>query len=624
MTAPARAERIDPPWIERLSAGYDRAAVAAATVLLGCLVLLVATQVFYRYALAHPLTWSEELSTDLFAWIIFLGATIAVRRDLSPALRLLIERLPPLPSFVVEMLVEFLAFAVSLALTWNGVLSSRALLAQTSPSLQIPMGYPTVILPIAGAGLSLHYAARIAARIRSPRAAPALLAVAPAAALAVMFVALPHLLPAGAGNAVLLGTIVFGLAIGMPVALALIAAVMAVLLGGGGQPLAIVPQTLFTGASNVILMAVPFFMLTGAIMESGSLAQRLIDFSSSLVGRFRGGLLYVDVISSAIFADISGSAVSDTAAIGSVMLPGMVRRGYDPRMATALQAASGTLGVLFPPSIATIIYSWVANTSVAEMFLASFVPALLMVISFCVVAYITAARNNYPREPAASGREIAAAFRQAFWALLAPLIIVGSIVKGIVTPAEAGVIAVLYTFAISALHYRALTPATTVDTLVRGVIGTARVMFILSAAILLSWMLTILQIPQQLSGALLGLSHDPLVLLILLNVLLVIVHGVLETNSTIILIVPLVLPVFAALGVSPIHLGIIFLVNSALGLLTPPLGFLLYVAAPITGLRIEVLARAVVPFLVTILIDLSLVVAFPQISTFLPRLFGAR
>ena len=609
-----------PDLLERVSAAYDRSAVAAATVLLAALVLLVALSIFYRYALAHPLTWAEEVSTDLFAWIIFLGATIAVRRDLSPALRLLIERLPPAPSFAVEMLAEFIAFAVSAALLWHGLLSSRAMMPQLSPALQIPMGYPTLIMPLAGIGLVVHYAARISQRLRSPRAG-----VAPIVAglvVAAVALAVPHFVPAQAANAVLLGTIVFGFAIGLPVAIALIAAVMAVLLGGGGQPLAIVPQTLFTGASNVILMAVPFFMLTGAIMETGSLAQRMIDFSSTLVGRFRGGLLYVDVISSAIFADISGSAVSDTAAIGSVMLPGMLRRGYDPRFATALQAASGTLGVLFPPSIATIIYAWVANVSVAEMFLASFLPAMLMVVSFCVVAFITAARENYPREKAASGPEIVAAFRSAFWALLAPVIIVGSILKGIVTPTEAGVIAVLYTFLISALRYRTLTRATIGETLVRGVIGTARVMFILSAAILLSWMLIILQIPQQLSASMLGISHNPLLLLVVLNVLLVIVHGVLETNSTIILIVPLVLPVFAQLGVSPIHLGIIFLVNSALGLLTPPLGFLLYVAAPITGLRIEVLARAIVPFLVTILIDLAIVIAFPQISTLVPQLLG--
>ncbi|MBV8355317.1 MAG: TRAP transporter large permease subunit, partial [Candidatus Eremiobacteraeota bacterium] len=534
------------------------------------------------------------------------------------ALRVLVDRLPPAAGETLESTTEVLALAISLAILWNGALASQAMMTARTPAMQVPSGIPLLVLPFAGLGLALHYAAKISRRTTGPAGAARLGTGIVVCAAAIV---LAGKVPMSLAPAALFGSIVAGFAIGLPVALVLTGAVIVTLLGQGGQSLLIVPETLFTGSSNFILMAVPFFMLTGSIMQRGGLAQRLIDFASALVGRFRGGLLYVDVIASAIFADISGSAVSDTAAIGSVMLPGMLARGYDARFATAIQAASGTLGVLFPPSIATIIYSWVANESVAKMFLASFIPAILIEISFCFVAFGAAWRNDYPREKAASPIEVGRATLVATPALLAPIIIIGGVLSGIVTPTEAGVVAVLYTLAVSMVAYRSLDLRQVGATFTHGVLGTSRVMFILAGAILLSWEMTILQVPQQLSATLLGISHNPLVLLFLLNVLLVIVHGVLETSATLILIVPLVLPIFVAAGVSPIQLGIVFLTNSALGLLTPPLGLLLYVAAPITRLSVEVLAKAVVPFLITILVDLALVCLFPQLSTFLPSLF---
>lgn len=233
-----------------------------------------------------------------------------------------------------------------------------------------------------------------------------------------------------------------------------------------------------------------------------------------------------------------------------------------------------------------------------------------------------AVRRDYPREPALSARQVMLSFWRSLFALMTPVLILFGILRGVVTPTEAGVVAVLYTAVVSMGAYRTMSLGTLFESLELAVMGTARVMFILSAAILLGWMLTILQVPQGLSSGMLGLSRNPLVLLLLLNLnlVLVLVHGVLETSATLILIVPLVIPVFTQVGVDPVHLGIIFLVNSALGLLTPPMGLLLYVAAPITGLKVEVLAKAVIPFLVTILVDLVLIVLFPQISTVIPYL----
>ena len=601
--------------LERLSDAFDAVAMRAATLILTVLVLLVAAQVVFRYGLNRPITWSEELATYLFAWLIFLGATVSIRRQDAPTLRVVVDRLPAGAALVVRESADLLGLAISAALVWQGAHAASDLMAQRTPAMQIPMGLPLLVMPLAMAGFVLHYAARITRRFASSPGAMALAALIVAVAILLPAAVVPDDWPV----TTMLVAILFGFTIGLPVGLVLTWAVMAVLLAQD-QPLLIVPEQMFTAASNFILTAIPFFMFTGAVMQVGGLAERLVGFAATLVGRFRGGLLQADIVASAIFADMSGSAVSDTVAIGNVMLPGMVRRGYDPPFATALQAASGTLGVLFPPSIATIIYAWVANTSVADMFLASFLPALLVALSFAAIAWWHAWRHDYPRERGARLPELAASLRSTGWALLTPVLILGGILSGAVTPTEAGVVAALYALTVSAVAYRSMTLARLRESLEHAVMGTARVMFVLAAAMLLGWEMIMLQVPQTLAGGMLSLSHDPLVLLLVLNLALILIHGVMETSATLILIVPLVLPIFTGVGVDPIHLGIVFLVNSALGLLTPPLGLVLYVAAPITGLSVERVARAAVPFMLALLVDLAIVVLVPWISTVVPAL----
>lgn len=607
-------------WIAAASNAYDRLALPAAMGLLAVMISLVAAQIVCRYLLNTPITWSEEVTTYLFAWLIFLGATISIKRDNAPALAVVVEALPARAAEFMRAFADMLALAVSVVLLVAGWHACADLMQQRSPALQIPMGYPCLVLPLAGLGFVLHYLLRAAERVsQSPRNAALMAGAAVLAGLALMLA--QDWLTQDWPVSVLFGAIALGFVIGLPVALVLTFGVVVVLMNQQ-QPLLIVPETMFNASSNFILTAIPFFMFTGAVMEVGGLAERLVGFASSLVGRFRGGLLYTDIVASAIFADMSGSAVSDTAAIGSVMLPGMVRRGYDPAFSTALQAAAGTLGVLFPPSIATIIYAWVANVSVARMFLASFLPAFLVVLSFTVIVAVVATRKGYPRERASSVREVAGSFRRAFWALLTPLLILGGILTGAVTPTEAGVVAALYALATSAGVYRSVSLRGFCQSLEIAVLSASRVMFVLAAAVLLGWELIMLQAPQNLATEMLAISQHPLMLLLLLNIALVLIHGVMETSATLILVVPLVLPIFTQIGVDPIHLGIVFLVNSALGLLTPPLGLVLYVAAPITGLRVETVARAALPFLFALLVDLALVAVLPQISMVVPALVG--
>ena len=603
--------------LELCSRSYNIAASMLAAAILAAITILVLLEVVFRYFLSSPLVWSEEVASFAFVWLIFLGGTVGVRQGDAPALRIVINQLPGRVSGVAERLGLIIASGLSFYFVWYGIDASRELMAQLTPATQIPTGYIMLVMPIAGFGFFLHFINRLFGTLVNSRGDWAQVGV-----LVVFVCAAFWVVPQVGvyGNVALIGGLVIGFLLGIPVAFVLVLASLLTVLSASTGSLMIVPEQLLQGGSNFILLAVPLFMFTGSIMRNGPMAQKLIDFASVLVGRFRGGLLLVDVFASALFADISGSAVSDTAAIGSVMLPGMIKRGYDRGFSTAVQAAAGTLGVMFPPSIATIIYASVANVSVSDMFLASFLPAFMVVCSFCIVIYVNARRHNYPREERASLSKVTATFGTSFAALLSPVIIIGSIVTGIVTPPEAGVIAVVYSMLCSSVVYRDFRPSTLWVSLREGAVDSSRVMLILASAILLGYILTIQQIPQALSADMLAVSHNPLVLFVLLNLLLILIHSVLETTSTIILIVPLVMPAFLAAGVDPIHLGIVFLASSAVGLLTPPIGFLLYVAAPIGGISVERLIRAIVPFLLTLVVDLAILVFFPQISTVLPHL----
>jgi C4-dicarboxylate transporter, DctM subunit len=606
--------------LDRCSAGFDGAAAAASAFTMAALVVVVSTQVFFRYVLNAPLPWPEEVSGFLFAWLVFLGATVTVRRRQVPAVRVVVDKLPARLAGWLQDFSDALSLAIGGILIWQGLVACQAMWDQRSPALQIPMAYPLLVMPIAGLGFSLHFLAQVTAR-RSARQAAVPTLIGPLCVTVGMFVGALYL-PGGAINYLLAISLVAGFLIGLPIAMVLILSSVLALLATS-QALLILPQRLFSAVNNPVLMAIPFFMLTGSLMQLGGVARRLVDFCTTLVGRFRGGLAFVNIASSAIFSDISGSPVADTAAIGSIMLPEMVKRGYPPSFAAALQAASGSMGMLIPPSIATIIYSWLANVSVGAMFAASLLPALLMMASFWVTAYLIAVRRQFPRERPASGAEIVSAFRGTLWGLLAPLIILAGILSGAVTPSEAGVVAVLYTLLIVLGPYRSLNAAGVWASLGEAVISTTRVMLILSAALLLSWLLTIQQIPQQLSRSILSLSTNPIVLLILLMVILVLIHEVLETASTLMLIVPLVLPVFVQAGVDPMHLGILFLANSSLGIVTPQVGFLLYIAGAITGSRLEEVTRAIVPFWIAIIVDLILLIAFPHITMIVPQLLHA-
>ena len=413
------------------------------------------------------------------------------------------------------------------------------------------------------------------------------------------------------------------IALGVPVAVCIgLAATLA--LASTGTPLLVIPQQLFANLNNFGLLAIPFFMLTGAIMDSGGVSRRIIDFSQALVGFIRGGIGHVTIIASMFFADLSGSATADTAAIGSVMIPGMVKKGYSAPFAVALQSAAGSLGLLSPVSMSMLVYAYTANVSVGTMFIAGIIPMLLVVISFMVVNYVVAVRRNYTAVVPFSGKELWVTFKQAFWALLTPLIILGGILGGIFTPVEAGVVAAVYVTLVSRFVFKSLDLSHFKEILTKTAVNTTRVSFLLGLAFVLGRYMIEAQIPAKVADNFLLLTASAVVLLILINLFLIATHTVLETISSIVVVIPVFMPLVTQMGIDPIVFGVIVLINSAIGINLPPIGFCLFTAASIGGVSVEKATKAILPFIFALMLDLALIIAFPQIPRFLPDLLGMK
>lgn len=409
-----------------------------------------------------------------------------------------------------------------------------------------------------------------------------------------------------------------GLVVGAPVAVAVaIASIIVVPLLG--LPLVSLAHRMVTTADSFTLIAIPAFMLIGELMTKAGLTQRLVDFSMALIGWVRGGLALVTVIASMIFAGISGSAAADTAAVGSVTIPALKRDRYDPGFSSALVAGGGSLGIIIPPSIPMILFGIVGSVSIPELFIGGYVPGALLGVAFMVYSYVVARRHRYGEVIAFSARRLLKSFLRAVFALLAPIIIVGGIVFGIVTPTESGVLGVAYVTFLGFVVYRQLSVRDLYPALLHAAMTSAIVMFILTVSGLFGWIVARQSIPQALAEALLSVTQNPLVILVLINVLLIFLGALMDTVAILIILVPMLLPIATQIGIDPVHFGVIFVFNLAVGLLTPPFGYCLFVAAPIGGVDMAEISRKIVPFVVIAIAVLLLVTYVEPVTMWLPR-----
>ena len=410
------------------------------------------------------------------------------------------------------------------------------------------------------------------------------------------------------------------LILGVPIAMVLGVTSLIVTAIAGDIPLVALPQYMFVGLDSFPLMAIPFFVLAGEVMGETGLSKRLIGFAQELVGRIRGGLAQVNIVTSIFFGGITGAAVADTAAVGSILIPSMKEEGYGADYAAAITASSSAIGPIIPPSIILVVYGISARTSIAQLLIAGIVPGVLMGISLSILAFWQANRRGYPRiDQPFKLTGLIRAFWTAIPALVLPIIIVGGIVGGVFTPTEAASVAVAYAMVLGLLT-GTLRVTRIPQVFLRASITTGVVMLLIAVSNFFSMTLIIHDIPRMVAEFFLGISQQRVVMLLMINVLLLLTGMFMEISAATIILVPLLLPMVTELGVSPVHFGIIMSVNLAIGLATPPVGPTLFVASRISGVGIEGITRAIWPFIVALIVALLIITFCEGLVLLLPRL----
>ncbi|MFD1204829.1 MULTISPECIES: TRAP transporter large permease [Sporosarcina] len=436
---------------------------------------------------------------------------------------------------------------------------------------------------------------------------------------------------------ILFGLFIVLVMLRLPIAVALAISSIAVLFTGSGMfGLELVADIMYSSVSKFTLLAIPFFILAGVILEQAGISKRLIDFAQSLVGHRKSGIVFVTVMTAIFFAAISGSGPATVAAIGGILIPAMVKNGYKKETAGGLVASSGAIGIIIPPSIAFIVFAVVAGdqipVSIGRMFIAGVIPGLLLGVGFIVAAMYVRWKQERTAGPLlsvavrkrATLMEQLKAFLGAFWGLLIPIIILGGIYGGFFTPTEAAVVAVFYGLFVGFFVYRELNMKKLFDILVSASVQTAVVMFIVSAASVYAYIITTEQIARQISTAMLSISDNPIIILLLVNILLLIAGMFIDAISAYYIFIPILLPIMISFDVDPTVFGVFMTVNLAIGLFTPPVGLNLFVAAGISGNSIGEISKGVFPFVVSSVIILLLITYIPQLSTFLPDLLKVK
>lgn len=422
---------------------------------------------------------------------------------------------------------------------------------------------------------------------------------------------------------ILFGSLLLLLILGIPIGVALgMAAIISLVFGDIPTPPLVVAQRMFTSVDSFPYMAIPFFMLAGGLMESGGISKRLINFARACVGSVPGGLGIITVIASAFFGAISGSNPATVAAIGGIMIPAMIKAGYPKDFSSAVAAAGGTLGVIIPPSIPMVTYGVVAGVSIGTLFLAGFVPGILIAIALCSVIYFSAVKMDLPKGEPRNFKTFIGAFKEAILALVMPLIILGGIYGGVFTPTEAAAVAVLYSFFISMFVYKELKMSDLSQVIIKAGVSTSVVFFVIATSSSFSWLITSARIPTAITQAMLSFSTNKYVILLMINVLLLLLGTFLETQAIILLVAPIILPLALQLGINPIVLGLIMVVNTSIGMITPPMAVNLFVACGISNLSIEKISKRIVPFLIGEMVIVLLISNLPQVIMFVPSLFG--
>ena len=615
----------------------------------------------YLWLAALDLSWAQELCIYMFIWMAKFGAAYGVRTGIHVGVDLLVNMVPARSRKQV-ILFSLLcgAFFTGMIATFGGSFVDEMFkTGQQSNDLEAPMWFVYLAIPL-GSGLmcfrflqvawfyywtgelphhndakvegidanveALHPRPATPAEVARSKSSPLglILILAPILILAVCLgekagiIVLPQALRAGMIFALLIALMLTGI----PVSIALGLTVLTFLFTLTTVPIEAVSMKLFTGIESFEIMAIPFFILAGNFLTHGGVARRMINFATSIIGHWHGGLGLAGIVACSMFALVCGSSVATVAAVGAIVLPEMVRNGYPMRFGAGIITVAGSLGILMLPSIPKIIYAISTNTSIGALFVAGLLPGSLLTAMLCAVTWFLAKRRNYPRMQKASWRESWHAFRESIWGLMLVVIIIGGIYSGLFTATEAAAMAAVYSFFISVFVYKALTLKDVPRVLLRAANTSAMLLYIVTNAVLFSFVLSNENIPSALADWILAQDLGWFGFLLLVNVLLLMAGNFMEPTSIILIMAPILAPAAKRLGIDLVHFGIVIDVNMEVGLCHPPVGLNLYVASMIAGMRITDLAVAVLPWLLTMLVFLVIVTYWPGLTLFLPRLLG--
>jgi C4-dicarboxylate transporter, DctM subunit len=610
---------------------------------------------------ALDVSWAQELCIYMFIWMAKFGAAYGVRTGIHVGVDLLVNRVPPRSRKQV-ILFSLLcgAFFTGMVATFgSSFVAEMFKTGQQSNDLEAPMWIVYLAIPV-GSGLmcfrflqvawfyywtgelphhneaqvegvevtapALHPAVADAGEVSSDKASPLglILIMTPILILMVCLgekagiIVMPHALRAATIFALLIALMLTGI----PVSIALGLTVLTFLFTLTTVPIEAVSMKLFTGIESFEIMAIPFFILAGNFLTHGGVARRMINFATSLIGHWHGGLGLAGIVACSMFALVCGSSVATVAAIGAIVLPEMVRNGYPMRFGAGIITVAGSLGILMLPSIPKIIYAISTGTSIGALFVAGLLPGSLLTAMLCVVTWYLAKQRNYPRMTKASWAETWYAFRESIWGLMLVVIIIGGIYSGLFTATEAAAMAAVYSFFISVFVYKALKFKDVPRVLLRAANTSAMLLYIVTNAVLFSFVLSNENIPSALADWITAQDLGWVGFLLLVNILLLLAGNFMEPTSIILIMAPILAPAAKRLGIDLVHFGIVIDVNMEVGLCHPPVGLNLYVASMIAGMRITDLAMAVMPWLLTMLVFLMIVTFWPGLTLWLPNVLG--
>jgi C4-dicarboxylate transporter, DctM subunit len=613
----------------------------------------------YVWLAALDVSWAQELCIYMFIWMAKFGAAYGVRTGIHVGVDLLVNRVP-LHSRKQVILFALLcgAFFTGMIASFGGSFVGEMFkTGQQSNDLEAPMWIIYLAIPL-GSGLmcfrflqvawfyywtgelphhneahveglevpALHPSTADSTKDTGHKTSPLglILIMAPILILTVCLgdkagvIVLPPALRAASVFALLIALMLTGI----PVSIALGLTVLTFLFALTAVPIEAVSMKLFTGIESFEIMAIPFFILAGNFLTHGGVARRMIDFATSLIGHWHGGLGLAGIVACSMFALVCGSSVATVAAVGAIVLPEMVRHGYPMRFGAGIITVAGSLGILMLPSIPKIIYAVATGTSIGALFVAGLLPGMLLTSMLCAVTWYLARKRNYPRMTKASWYETLHAFRESVWGLMLVVIIIGGIYSGLFTATEAAAMAAVYSFFISVFVYKALKFKDVPRVLLRAANTSAMLLYIVTNAVLFSFVLSNENIPSALADWITAQDLGWVGFLLLVNVLLLLAGNFMEPTSIILIMAPILAPAAKRLGIDLVHFGIVIDVNMEVGLCHPPVGLNLYVASMIAGMRITDLAMAVMPWLLTMLVFLVIVTYWPALTLFLPKALG--